>query len=188
MKGRRDSGMVLVGARVLILVLVSGCGDDEPNGTDQALVFTRENGSAIEFRPSADTYVWCGPWEEDNVMVPTLHVFHGDMYEADSPRWELQAVYGDFSPGDTLRFPNVFIWDAPDSAHVFISDPPNELTTDLEGASGWIVVHKVPCLGADEVEFEIDVVLASELAEMPWVSMRGHFRHAVTERPPWIGK
>ncbi len=178
----------VVGSVLLLLALSIGCGDEESDDTTSPLVFTRENGSTVEFSPSAGTYVWCGPWEAGNVLTPTLHVFFGSMYESDDPRWELKAVYGDVSLGDTLRFPNTFIWDTPDSAHVFLFDPPNELATDLEDASGWIVFQEVPCLDAEEVEFEIDVVLRSETAGMPWVAMRGGFRHAVTGPPPWLGK
>lgn len=184
----RSTRRLVSGAALLLAVALTSCGDDdELIGNEDALICKRENGSTVQFS-SARIHVWCGPWEEDIVLAPTLHVLCIDPNDLHHARWELQAVYADFSPGDTLRFPNTFIWDHPDSAHVFLYDPPNELSTDRENASGWIVFHQIPCRGASEVEFDINAILASELSDMSWVSMQGSLRRAVTGSPPWIGE
>jgi hypothetical protein len=91
--------------------------------------------STIQFTPTAQAYVWCGAWEEDNVLTPTLHVWFGSLTAMESPGWDLKVVHGDFLPGDTPRFPNYFIRDHPDSAHIFLWDPPNELATNAEDVS-----------------------------------------------------
>jgi len=172
-------------ALLLIVVAVASCDDDDESSAN-AIVFTREDGSTVQF-PDARTFVWCGPWEADIVPTPTLHVQLVGASRLQGGGWKLEAVYGDFSPGDTLRFPNTFVWDQPDSAFIFLSDPPNELSTaQYEGPSGWIVFHRLPCSGEGEVAFDVDAVLASELADMPWVAMQGSFRHPVTGPPPWL--
>lgn len=177
---------------LLFLTLGLACGDDnasKPDGDAGDLpVFARQDSSVIQFPTSARVYVWCGPWEEDNVLTPALHVFHGSVTEMDRPGWDLRAVYGDFASGDTLRFPSSFVWDQPDSAHLFLFDPPNELSTGEAEAGGYIVFRQLPCPGSGAVEFEIDAILGSEYGDLPTVSVRGRFRHAYTGPPPWIGR
>ena len=175
----------------LVLVLGAACSDDGSGGPggpgdDEPLfpVFMRADSSVVVFGSSALTYVWCGSWE-DGVDTPALRVFHGSL-DAEHPGWFLQAAYGDFSEGDTLRFPNSFIWDHPDSAFCFLLDPPNELSTNDEESGGYIVFHRMPCPDAGSVEFDIDAVLGSEFAEMPTVGVKGTFRHEYTTPPPWV--
>ncbi|MBM3316801.1 MAG: hypothetical protein FJY75_03010 [Candidatus Eisenbacteria bacterium] len=191
MSRRWLAGILLCGSIGCLFGFVIGCGDDEPSRPDNeqpSLLFTREDSSTIQFPASARTWVWCGPWEEGEVPTPTLHILFLSLVDVGAPGWELRAVYDDSSPGDTLRFPNYYTWDQPDSAHIFLRDPPNELATDQEDAGGWIVFRQVPCPGGQEVEFDIDAVLGSELGGMPTVAVRGRFRHAVTQPPPWIGR
>ena len=191
MNHRLGSRILVLGSIAMVLTLAVDCGDDKPSGppveNQEPLVFTRENSSRIQFPSTAQTYVWCGPWEEDDIPTPALHVWFGSLTATDSPGWELKGVHGDFSPGDTLRFPEYFIWDHPDSVHIFLWDPPNELATDTEDASGYIVFRHVPCAGENYVEFDIDAVLGSELGGMPTVTVRGRYKHSVTGAPPWRG-
>jgi hypothetical protein len=164
-----------------------GCGDDgtgqPPKGSSAQLEFTREDGSAVEFSGDAELYVWCGAWEPDVVPVPSLHVWFGSTSEV-GPTWRLSAVVGDIGIGDTLFFPNYFIWDQPDSVLLGLFDPPNELATDTEGSSGTIVFERIPCLDGDVVEFSIDAVIGSEYGDMPWVAVSGHFVARVTSPFP----
>ena len=168
--------------------LVCGCGDDgtgEPSGgTSGALVFTREDATEVEFPPTAEAFVWCGAWEPDEVSVPSLHVWFGTT-SPEQPGWRLRAVVGDIEIGEPLAFPNYLIWDQPDSVHIFLFDPPNELATDTEESSGYIVFHRLPCQGGADVDFSIDAVLGSEYGDMPSVAVRGHFTAQVTGTPPW---
>lgn len=170
-------GMLLM---ISVFMLV-GCGDDavKPSGgTNEPIVFTREDGSEVEFSTAAKAFVWCGPWEHDQVPVPSLHVWFGS---PDPPGgWVLRAVVGDIEIGDTLCFPNYFIWDQPDSVHIFLLDSPNELATNTEESGGFIIFHRLPCPGGTTVEFSVDAVLGSEYGDMPPVTMRGRFTAQVT--------
>lgn len=163
-------------AIALVLILV-GCGDDgtvKPSGgSNRPLVFTREDGSVVKFPAGAEAFVWCGPWEHDLVPVPSLHVWFGNPEEPTG--WVLEAVVDDIAIGDTLRFPNYFTWDQPDSVRLFLLDPPNELSTATEESGGFIVFHRLPCPSGMIVDFSIDAVLGSELGDMPWVAVRGRF-------------
>jgi hypothetical protein len=167
-----------------------GCGDD---GTvnpwlklDDQLVFTREDGSEINFSISAKTSVWCGPWESEIVPTPTLHVWYGSSIQTSG--WMLRAVLGDVEIGDTLRFPNYFVWDEPDSVHMFLLDPPNELATDTEESFGFIVFHELPCPDGTTVDFSIDAILSSEYGDMPSVKVRGRFIADLTGALPTVVK
>jgi len=167
---------------VALVLLLASCGDDDTvkpaGGIDNSLVFTREDSSEVEFPAGAEAHVWCGPWEEDEVPVPSLHVWFGSPGEPVG--WELRAVVGDIEIEDTLRFPNYFIWDQPDSAHLFLLDPPNELATDTEESGGFIVFHRLPCPSGTTLDFSIDAVMGSELGGMPPVTVRGRFAAKVT--------
>lgn len=174
---------------IALVLTLAGCGDDgtvKPSGgTDRPLVFTREDGSAVKFPAGAEAFVWCGPWENDVVPVPSLHVWFGNPENPEQPTgWVLEAVAGDIEIGDTLRFPNYFIWNQPDSVRLSLMDPPNELTTATEESSGFIVFHRLPCPGGMIVDFSIDAVIGSELSDMPWVAARGRFTAQVTGPPP----
>jgi hypothetical protein len=163
-----------------------GCGDSKPSKpsgeTEGPLVITRQSGAQVPIPANAQTYVWCGPWEAGDLETPALHVWVG--LSAEQPGWQLRAVLRDVHLGDTLSFPNSFISDQPDSADIFLIDPPNELSTQAEDASGFIVFHRVPCPNDGVVEFSIDAVLGSEYGGMPTVSMRGRFVAQTTGAPP----
>jgi hypothetical protein len=169
-------------AAVLMLV---GCGDDDtvnpPGGIDNSLVFTREDASEVEFPAGAEAYIWCGRWEQD-VSVLSLHVWFGNPEQPGG--WVLQAVVGDIEVRDTLRFPNYFVWDQPDSVHLFLLDPPNELATNTEESDGFIVFHRLPCPSGTTVDFSIDAVMGSEYGDMSPVTVRGRFTAQVTGPPP----
>jgi hypothetical protein len=165
--------------------LVCGCGDDgtgKPSGgTSGALAFTREDGTEVEFPATAEAFVWCGAWEPDAVPVPSLHVWFGTS-SPEQPGWWLRAVIGDIEIGEPLAFPNYLVWDQPDSVHIFLFDPPNELATDTEESSGYIVFHRLPCQGGTDVAFSIDAVLGSEYGDTASVAVRGHFTAQVKGR------
>jgi len=172
-------------APVMALVfMLAGCGDDDtvkpPGGIDNSLVFTREDASEVEFPAAAKAYVWCGPWEND-VPVFSLHVWFGSPGEPVG--WELQGVVGDIEVGDTLRFPNSFIWNQPDGVLLFLLDPPNELATNTEESDGFMVFHRLPCSSGSTVDFSIDAVMGSEFGDMPPVTVRGRFTAQVTGPP-----
>lgn len=185
---RRVGGMV--GALIAVLPIFVACSDDDgpsgPSSDTEIPLFIRADSSHVAFDPSARGYVWCGPWEEGVVDVAALHIFYGSI-DGVHPGWTLRAAYEDFSAGDTLRFPSTFIWNEPDSAFAFLFDPPNELSSSEEEASGYVVFLRIPCNGDGPVELDMDAVLGSELAGLPSVSIRGTFRHAVTGPPPWWG-
>jgi hypothetical protein len=183
---------------IALVLMLAGCGDDgtvKPSGgPNHPLVFTREDGSEVTFSAAAETFVWCGPWEHDLVPVPSLHVWFGNPENPEQPGgWSLEAVVGDIEIGDTLRFPNYFIWDQPDSVRLSLMDPPNELTTATEESGGFIVFHRLPCPSGTTVDFSIDAVIGSEFSDMPRVTVRGRFIAQVTgplpagAQAPWLG-
>jgi len=158
-------------------MLLVGCEDDKtvnPSiGTNNQLVFVRADSSEIEFTAPLKTSVWCGPWEQDQVQDNSLHVWVTSSTSENG--WMLKAVVGDIEIGDTLYFPNYFISDQPDSVQIFLLDPPNELATNTEESSGFIVFNSLPCPGGRTVDFSIDAVLGSELGDMPSVTVTGRF-------------
>lgn len=174
-------------ALVSVLLLPPlGCGDDgssQPSDDIRGpLVFTREDSSEVEFPDGAESFVWCGPWEPDLIPVPSLHVWFG--VPGLPGYWSLRAVLSDIVLGDSLRFPNTFIWDEPDSVAIFLFDPPNELAADTEESSGFVVFNRIPCLAGAMLDFSIDAVLGSEYGDMPTVAVRGRFIAPITGAPP----
>jgi hypothetical protein len=167
--------------------MLAGCGDDDtvnpPGGISGPLVFTREDGSEVKFPAAAEAYVWYGPWEQDGAPTLSLHVWFGSPGEFVG--WELRAVVGDIEAGDTLPFPNYFVWDQPDGVLLFLLDPPNELATNTEESGGFIVFHRLPYPSGKTVDFSIDAVMGSEYGDMPPVSVRGRFTARVTGPPPF---
>jgi hypothetical protein len=181
--------LAAVGA--IICLMLAGCGDDKGtgpgNGSDYGLVFTRADSSRVIFPPSSATYIWCGEWEPGEVPVPALHVLVVMPAPAQG-HWWLRAVVSDIHTGQPLPFPNDFIWDSPDSVHIFLWDDPNELATDTDDSGGTITFHRIPCPNGGTVDFSVDAVLGSELGDMPAVKMSGRFTGQVTAPPPgWDG-
>lgn len=172
---------------VLASSLITGCGDDDGTactacGPENSLVFTRADESVIQFPPSVTPYIWCGDWEPGTVEVPALHIWFKTANPED-PGWSLRAVVADIELGEPLSFPITFVWDQPEGVHMFLNDSPNELATDTEDASGTITFHKLPCPAGTTVEFSIDAVLGSELAEMPPVAVTGSFKGTMALSP-----
>lgn len=175
----------LVLASVLLLPLL-GCGDDgsskPSDGISGPLVFTRADSSEVEFPDGAEAFVWCGPWELDLVPVPSLHVWFG--VPGQPGYWLLRAVLGDIALGDSLRFPIYFVWDEPERVALYLLDLPNELATDTDESSGFIVFNRIPCQAGSKIDFTIDAVLGSEYGDMPTVTVRGRFIAPITGAPP----
>jgi hypothetical protein len=169
-------------------LLASGCGDDngsKPHDEDiNTLVFTRADSTAIAFAAGSRTYAWCGAWEPGSIDVPALHVWFGSGSTEHSAGWWLRAVVADIAVGDTLSFPNTFVWNEPDSVDVFVWDPPNELSTSEEESSGFVVFQEIPCPDGDRVAFTLDAVIGSEFGGSPAVSVRGRVEADVTD-PLW---
>jgi hypothetical protein len=175
-------------AVILLAFILGGCGDDgatPPNhGSVSSLTFTRADSSRVEFPATIETYVWCGDWETDVVPVPSVLVWIGTRSPGRT-YVRLRAVVSDVEVGEPIQFPNFFIWDQPEGVSMFLFDPPNELATDTEDASGSIVFHQIPCPDGSMLDFSIDAVMGSEFWNMPPVAVRGRFTAEVTGPPPW---
>ncbi|HEX7878499.1 MAG TPA: hypothetical protein VF720_03770 [Candidatus Eisenbacteria bacterium] len=173
----------------LMLLVASGCGDDDVNRTgppittvEDHLDFRDAEGQPIDFGPGAETFIWCGPWESD-VEEPALHVFVGTV---DPPRaWQLMVVLDDVDPGESVTFPNEFVFDQPRNAHLFIVDPPNQGATDTEDSFGAITFTRIACGTDGAVEFTIDATIGSEFGDGPIVTVTGSFRGPVGNSPDW---
>ncbi len=183
-----SSAGATLAASIILITLLTGCGDDGSPGPGcgdpcNSLVFTREDSSVIEFPASAETYAWCGDWNPEQVPVPALHVWFGTLESAEAG-WRMRAVVDDIELETPLPFPITFVWDQPEGVHMFLNDPPNELATDTEDASGTITFHQLPCPDGKTVEFSIEAVLGSEYGDMPSVAVTGSFTGNLAS-PPW---
>jgi hypothetical protein len=176
-------GAILLRVSLMVGLSCSESGGSKPQTNGEGdLTFTRQDGSAIIFPDESQTWIWCGDWEPGYIEVPALNILVvGSMQSG--LYWKLRAVTADFGIGDTLTFPNHFIFDSPDSVSIFLLDSPNELNTNTEDATGTIVFHKIPCQSGNEVDFTIDAVLGSEFGEGTPVVMRGRYSGEVTGAP-----
>ena len=147
------------------------------------LVFERSDGVEVHFK--SNTYVWCGHWEEDIIPVETVHILVGfDPAEPqDISGWKLQAVISDVKIGEEMTFPNTFIWNQPKEVMIFINDPPNQLSTEVEESRGGIVFQKLVSGTNGEVEFSIDAVIGSEYYGGDSLKVSGTFYAPVTGAP-----
>lgn len=173
---------------LIALVLMPACDKDSSTqpggGSSGALTFMRADSTYVDLSSATHLYVWCGDWEHEEVTVPALHIWMGSFTQG-QPYWYLRAVVSDVVVGEPLAFPNNFIWDQPDSVHIFLLDQPNELATDTEMASGTITFHQFPCPSGSTVDFTIDAVLGSEFGGSPSVEAMGRFTTEKTGPPPW---
>lgn len=180
----RLTAVVALAAAVALSV---SCDDDEspgPSGPDPVeneLVFTREDATEIAFAASEAPEVWCGAWEEGLIDVPSLHLRVWG--PSDDSRWWLKTVVADVTLNVPLPFPNSYVFDDPKDADLFISDPPNELSTQTGESGGSITFQHLDCDGGGEVEFSIDADVGSEFGGGPPVTVTGTFRAPVGEAP-----
>ena len=147
------------------------------------LVFRRQNGETIQFATTARAFAWCGPYEVGNAPTPTYHVIFYDTTLVDHRYWRLWAIPRDIVLGEPQLFPNYWMWPNPDSVDIFVGDPPNEATTDVEEAGGWIVFDKLDCAAGGEVAFTIGARIGSEFGGGPFITVTGTFRATVTGSP-----
>jgi hypothetical protein len=174
-------------AIVGLLLLAPGCGDDkttDPGTTlENNLVFTRADTTRIAFG-NGRFFVWCGPWEEGAIDTASIQiVFASTEPDPNSPYWWLRVVAADVVLGEEIAFPNTFVFDVPRNADLFLSDPPNELSSATEESSGGITFQRLDCGEEGAVEFTIDAVLGSEYSDQPPVRIQGSFRAPVGDAP-----
>jgi len=178
------NGSVRLVALVAMSALLLSCGDDDndptgPGPIESNLVFTREDQTVISFSSDAQLFVWCGPWEEGEVDTPSLHVLFAGLEDG----WQLSAVIADVTLGEPLLFPNSFIFDQPKDVHIFVLDPPNELSTQESESGGSITFQQLGCGSGGEVQFSIDAVIGSEVTDGTPVSVTGTFRAPIGQPP-----
>ena len=147
------------------------------------LTFKRSDGTSIEF--GSKTYVWCGPWAQYQVAVPTLHILVCCDYQNTENKtyWHLQAVISDVNMDEEMKFPNSFVWDQPKGVSLRIYDPPDEFSTDKKESNGGIVFEKLKCGVLGEVQFTINAVIGSEFVDGDSLMVSGTF-DAPTIEPP----
>lgn len=164
---------------VSLALLAAGCeGGATDIELDDDLVFLRQDGTTADFEPTV--FAWCGPWEEAVVLRPAVHVVVGNGMRW----WQVVAVLADVEENQRIELPNEFVWNQPRGADVFVYDPPNELSSQSDGSSGWIQFGEVDCDEDDGgVDFRIDAVLGSEFGDGDPMTVRGRFRSPITARP-----
>lgn len=162
-----------------LALLVLGCeGGPTEIELDDDLVFTRADGTSAEFEPTV--FAWCGAWEEARVLRPSVHVIVGNGMRW----WQVIAVLADVEQGERITFPNAFPWNQPRGADVFVNDPPNELSSQVDGSEGWIEFATADCDEDDGgVDLRMEATLGSELAGGAPMTVRGRFRSPITGRP-----
>lgn len=146
------------------------------------LVFTRGDGSVINFSPLAKLHAWCGPYEEGLIPAPALHIVQFGPGEKD-PVWMLKAVIADVKPGVPLTFPHSFIWDKPTGVNLFVAEGQNEASTAEEESAGSLTFHQLSCGEGGVVDFSVDAVAGSELSDLSPITIKGSFRHPVGPAP-----
>ena len=181
-------------AELLLLALilaVGACGSDRPteptSDVQNTLVFTRSDGSRVEFSNQAQLFVWCGPWEHGGLIpTPSLHVWFG-VPGASGAGWYLSAVVADVTVGIPVSFPNSFIWDEPKNVNLFVLDPPNEVSTQIDdaGLGGQITFQLLQCGAGGEVQFSVNAVIGSEFSNGPSITVTGSLRAPVGQPPSW---
>ncbi len=176
---------------VMAALLVS-CGedDDDPTAPDVVdpvandLVFTRADQTEIPFSSVSWQRVWCGPWEEGEVDMPTLRIWYfGQRFE--DPGWILHAVVADVVLGEPIPFPTPPFLGQPQDAAIFVYDPPNDVSTHDNESIGAITFQKLDCEIGGQVQFSIDAVIGNESSDSSPVHVTGTFRAIVGEGPPW---
>ena len=147
------------------------------------LIFERSDGAQVQFKPK--TFVWCGPWEGDEIPVQALNILVGfdPADQKNKANWMLQAVISDVKIGEEMKFPNTFIWNQPKGVSLFVYDPPNELSTQEEESSGGITFQKLTCGTKGEVEFSINAVIGSEFHLGDSLRVSGTFYAPMTGQP-----
>ncbi len=157
-----------------------------PSAATNALVFTRDDGSTINF-PGGQAWVWCAPYDEGNVSAPALHIV---FFKAGAPiGWLLQVVLADLETGTPLTFPNIWTWPNPKGATFFVLDSPNEASSGEIDSAGEIVFAETGCQEGDTVTFVAnDVVLGSEFGDGTPVFVSGTFSATVTGKPVAIAR
>ena len=175
--------VVQAGACIALMACGSdGATDGTPGTAANSVVFTRADGSRVQFVSGAPLHVWCGPWENGVVPTQSVHVWYGGP-AASSPYWYLRAVVADVVPSQPLAFPNSYVWDAPTGADVFLSDPSNGLSTSAEGSSGSLTFDELNCASGGEVRFTVNAAIGSELGGGPSVTATGALRGTVGQSP-----
>jgi hypothetical protein len=175
-----------VSARLVAIVAISAltlsCGDDDgptaPAPVENNLVFTRADQSQITF-PGAELLVWCGPWEAGEADTLSLKI----LFAGPNSGWDLRAIVADVTLGQPLSFPNIFVSDQPKDVHIFVLDPPNELSTQEEESSGSITFQQLDCGSGGNVQFSIDAVIGSEVSDDMSVHVTGTFRGPIGTLP-----
>ncbi|MGH7461895.1 MAG: hypothetical protein ACREMA_12845, partial [Longimicrobiales bacterium] len=139
------------------------------------IIFTRQDGSRVQFPASSQVFAWCGDWEpREDIKVPSVRVMFGTPGTA--PLWYLGAVVSDVKVGQAMAFPNSFVFDQPRSALLYLADPPNEASSAEDDASGSVTFEELNCRPGGSVRFSINAVLGSEFFEGPRVTVQGSFR------------
>jgi hypothetical protein len=175
---------------LIAIVLVSGCGDDDPTGadrneTDNQLVITVDGGGTVAV--GADYAVCCADWEPGDER-PTFKIL---FYDADQVQggWKLFLVRDKVELGVSYPVFESSVGLDP-TLLFFLYDPAtgNELSTSGEGASGTITVNEMDCGSPIRISVTFtDVLVPSEFHDAPSIRVSGTLTAVVYENPTDIG-
>ena len=162
-----------------------GCGGGSTGSVDAK--FRRADGSLVMFPKSVSA--WCGPYDADNRDTEAVHILAGELPRDESPSsfWIVSAVRADIDREPTTTLPNDFVYTEPEGAGMFAldaEDRENELSSAEEESSGTIRVEVDGWDPGDTVRVDFDdVLLGSELHDLPSVSVEGSVRAEIGDAP-----
>jgi hypothetical protein len=133
--------------------------------------------------------VWCGPYDDENRDTDAVHILAGKVPRDESPPtyWIVSAVRADVERNPVTTLPNSFVYTKPRGAAFFAldaEDRENELSSADEESRGTMRIELEGCEPGDtvRVKFE-DVVLGSEYADLPPLSVAGSLVAEISDAP-----
>jgi hypothetical protein len=138
------------------------------------LVIERDDGSRL--RVGRTARLVCSAWSS-GVRAPSLHLLVGDPHRV-RPLWTVSVVRGSLRRRRTFRFPTDVIDDRPRGLVFFADDPAshNELSSQVERASGSVTVVRARCSPRPEVTLRVRAHLGSEFFDRPGARIEGRIR------------
>ena len=159
-------------AALVVLVLVTACGKDDPkptgpNPTPGDPITTAVVEDSLQFilgdtlSMATTPLVCCGLYDPGFVNERAMRVVFYDAANQ-KPGWEILVLIDHAQQGEVATLPTSVV---PPSkvSRISMFVPINEFSSDADGSSGTITVHSFSCTStAIQIHFSVDAVLHSE--------------------------
>jgi len=155
---------------------------------------TRADGTELTM-PATAPYVWCGPFSEGTVDLPTeaVHIYLWPRLDPDfagePTGWIIRAVLDDITPGEPLELPTAVVDfgdtpPTPTGVDIFAVADFNDFASTAASSSGSVVFDSAPCTGSGPaVSVTVDVILGAEDAGAATIGIEGTFSGDLNEPP-----